>query len=242
VETQRRGEHDYAVALPRLNGFRRECKGWAGLPKGRPDQLAESLVAKFADFDCKYISKVSSFKIHMYFHVGPAVIPLVLKRVLAEGNKYGHCSIGAGKMVVVEYSSPNIAKRFHVGHFRSTVIGNFLKLLHRALGYTVVGINYLGDWGKQYGLLALGYKRFGDEEELKTNAIQHLFEVYVKVSKAAKEDPSIDQAARDYFTLMENGDEEVRVWWWWWCDGNLACSLRFSLSVSVLFQCVCQCC
>eukprot|EP00007_Cunea_sp_BSH-02190019_P003582 CAMPEP_0174232134 /NCGR_PEP_ID=MMETSP0417-20130205/2505_1 /TAXON_ID=242541 /ORGANISM="Mayorella sp, Strain BSH-02190019" /LENGTH=633 /DNA_ID=CAMNT_0015310133 /DNA_START=41 /DNA_END=1942 /DNA_ORIENTATION=- len=213
VETQRRGDHDYAVALPRLNSLRSQCKEWAGMPKGRPDQLAESFAAKFADFDSKYVVNVTNFKIHMYFFVGPAVIPLVVNRVLSLGDKYGHCEIGEGKTVVVEYSSPNIAKIFHVGHFRSTVIGNFLKHLHRALGYKVVGINYLGDWGKQYGLLALGYKRYGNEEQLKNNAIHHLFEVYVKVSQAAKEDPAIDQEAREYFTRMENGDEEALALW-----------------------------
>lgn len=106
-------------------------------------------------------------------------------------------------------SSPNIAKPFHFGHLRSTMIGNFLRNLYKALGYNVVGINYLGDWGKQYGLLAVGFDEFGSEEELVKNPIRHLYDVYVQINKKADSDEEvgmkIHNAARAYFKKMEDG-------------------------------------
>lgn len=92
---------------------------------------------------------------------------------------------------MVEYSSPNIAKPFHAGHLRSTIIGCFIANLHEKLGYKVVRINYLGDWGKQYGLLAVGYERFGSEEKLEADPIRHLFDVYVSVNVRPNSPPSI---------------------------------------------------
>ncbi len=115
--------------------------------------------------------------------------------------------------MLVEYSSPNIAKPFHAGHLRSTIIGNFLVQIHRALGYNVVGINYLGDWGKQYGLLAVGYRKHGNDEELAKDAIKHLFHVYVEVNKDAEADPTIHDEARAYFKRMEEGDDEALAMW-----------------------------
>lgn len=102
------------------------------------------------------------------------------------GEKFGSSNVGQGKTVIVEFSSPNIAKPFHAGHLRSTIIGAFMTRLLRYRGYKVIAMNYLGDWGKQYGMLALGFKKYGSEEELKKNPIRHLFEVYVKINKDAK--------------------------------------------------------
>ncbi|KAJ2834749.1 arginyl-tRNA synthetase, partial [Coemansia erecta] len=136
---------------------------------------------------------------------------------------------GAGKRVIVEFSSPNIAKPFHAGHLRSTIIGNFIYKLHKAHGWDAISMNYLGDWGKQYGLLALGFERFGSEEELVADPIKHLFDVYVKVSAAASEEaerikamdaeaaaaagPTIQDQARAYFKSMEDGDESALALW-----------------------------
>jgi arginyl-tRNA synthetase len=113
----------------------------------------------------------------------------------------------------VEYSSPNIAKPFHAGHLRSTIIGNFLKNLFRTLGADVTGINYLGDWGTQYGLLAVGFDKYGDEEKLKTNPIRHLFDVYVAINKDAENDPTVKENARAYFKRMEDGEAEALGMW-----------------------------
>ena len=149
----------------------------------------------------------------------------VLEVVFTQKSDYGCTSDYAGKKVLVEFSSPNIAKPFHAGHLRSTIIGNFLRNLYKTLGADTTAINYLGDWGTQYGLLALGFKQFGDEELLAKNPIRHLFDVYVsankvvdgekEVSKAAKgvEESAFRDQARAYFKRMEDGDEEALSLW-----------------------------
>ena len=111
-----------------------------------------------------------------------AVTSLILPQVLTLGPKYGTNTIDKGKKVIVEFSSPNIAKPFHAGHLRSTIIGSFLANLHEACGWEVIRMNYLGDWGKQFGLLAVGFEKFGKEELLEHDPIQHLYEVYVKIN------------------------------------------------------------
>lgn len=127
------------------------------------------------------------------------VLPLILKRRASYGcnpnlGLRDPSDPSKGKLkIIVEFSSPNIAKPFHAGHLRSTIIGGFFANLYEALGFEVVRINYLGDWGKQYGLLANGYKRFGSEEELEKNPINHLFDVYVKINEVkAPEDKEIE--------------------------------------------------
>jgi arginyl-tRNA synthetase len=138
------------------------------------------------------------------------------------------------KKILVEFSSPNIAKPFHAGHLRSTIIGGFLSNLYQAAGWDVVRINYLGDWGKQYGLLALGFEKYGNEEALKADPINHLFEIYVKINKdltAEKEEikkleeagkdaseiknEGLDEQARRYFKAMTVNDEKAIAQWAW---------------------------
>ena len=134
-------------------------------------------------------------------------------QVLKEASHYGESKVGEGKKVLVEFSSPNIAKPFHAGHLRTTIIGNFIRNLYKSQGYSTIAMNYLGDWGKQYGLLAVGFTRFGNEELLLQDPIKHLFEVYVKVSAAAEADSTLHDEARDYFRKMELGHEEnLQLW------------------------------
>jgi len=140
-------------------------------------------------------------------------ITRTLKQVFHLKEKYGNSSTLQGKKILVEYSSPNIAKPFHAGHLRSTIIGNFLKNLYNACGAQVIGINYLGDWGKQYGVLAVGYEKHGSDVELEKDPINHLFEVYVKINKEMEEDKSIDDQAKVYFKLMEDGDQKALALW-----------------------------
>lgn len=126
---------------------------------------------------------------------------------------YGHCDFGSGRRVGIDYSSPNIAKPFHAGHIRSTIIGNFVKMVYAAGGFAVLGINYLGDWGKQYGLLAVGFERYGDEQALVEDPIKHLFDIYVRVNRDMDADPSVGDTARAYFRSMEEGDEKALSLW-----------------------------
>ncbi|GJN88844.1 hypothetical protein Rhopal_001815-T1 [Rhodotorula paludigena] len=132
---------------------------------------------------------------------------------LLKKNGYGTNKSGKGKNVIVEFSSPNIAKPFHAGHLRSTIIGAFIANLHEANGYDVLRMNYLGDWGKQFGILAVGFERYGSEEELARDAITHLYDVYVKINRDGESDPSIHDRAREFFVKMEAGDEAAVGLW-----------------------------
>ncbi|KAG0023712.1 Arginyl-tRNA synthetase [Podila clonocystis] len=122
-------------------------------------------------------------------------------------------TVGKGQVVAIDYSSPNIAKPFHGGHLRGTILGNFTTRLLRGYGYKVIGINYLGDWGKQYGLMAVGFDRYGDRTRLREDPIKHLYEVYVKINKDITENPGLDKKANEYFKQMEEGDPAVLNLW-----------------------------
>uniref|UniRef100_A0A670YK64 Probable arginine--tRNA ligase, mitochondrial n=1 Tax=Pseudonaja textilis TaxID=8673 RepID=A0A670YK64_PSETE len=141
----------------------------------------------------------------------------VLQQVFEDGSEYGIKSeLFSGlpkRKVLIDFSSPNIAKKFHVGHLRSTLIGNFIANINEAIGHQVTRINYLGDWGMQFGLLGAGFQWFGSEEKLKSNPLQHLFEVYVQVNKASEEDESIKTLAKDFFRKLEAQEEEAVSLW-----------------------------
>ncbi|KAF9291992.1 Arginyl-tRNA synthetase [Mortierella antarctica] len=144
----------------------------------------------------------------------------ILKTNNKHNNTYPHSlgygmdpAVGKGQVVAIDYSSPNIAKPFHGGHLRGTILGNFTTRLLRGFGYKVIGINYLGDWGKQYGLMAVGFDRYGDRTRLHEDPIKHLYEVYVKINKDITENPGLDKKANEYFKQMEEGDPAVLDLW-----------------------------
>ncbi|KAI1295967.1 Arginyl-tRNA synthetase [Mortierella claussenii] len=122
-------------------------------------------------------------------------------------------TVGQGQVIAIDYSSPNIAKPFHGGHLRGTILGNFATRLLRGFGYQVVGINYLGDWGKQYGLMAVGFDRYGDRTKLRQDPIKHLYDVYVKINRDITENPHLDKLANQYFKQMEDNDPNVLSLW-----------------------------
>ncbi|KAK4706113.1 arginyl-tRNA synthetase, partial [Phenoliferia sp. Uapishka_3] len=134
---------------------------------------------------------------------------------------FGTNTSGAGKKMIVEFSSPNIAKPFHAGHLRSTIIGAFLGNLYEANGWDVIRMNYLGDWGKQFGILAVGFEKYGSAEELERDAITHLYDVYVKINADGTADPvtgiapdaTVHDRAREFFVRMEGGDKEALALW-----------------------------
>ncbi|XP_058163115.1 probable arginine--tRNA ligase, mitochondrial isoform X2 [Dasypus novemcinctus] len=164
----------------------------------------------------------------------------VLQRVIEDGSKYGLKSeLFSGlpqRRVVVEFSSPNIAKKFHVGHLRSTIIGNFIANLKEALGHQVTRINYLGDWGMQFGLLGTGFQLFGYEEKLQSNPLQHLFEVYVQVNKEAADDKSIAKSAHEFFQRLELGDTEALSLWQKFRDLSIEEYIRIYKRLGVHFD------
>ena len=137
----------------------------------------------------------------------------VLKQTYEQKEKYGSSEEGKGKNVIVEYSSPNIAKPFHIGHLRSTVIGNALYHLYQFLGYNVVGINHLGDWGTQFGKMIEGYKRWGKEYTIDENPIDELTKIYVRINNLCKEDETVLEECRLNFKKLEDGDPYCREVW-----------------------------
>ncbi|MBU3195219.1 arginine--tRNA ligase [Clostridium algidicarnis] len=136
-----------------------------------------------------------------------------LDKILKEKEDYGSSDTGKGKNVIVEYSSPNIAKPFHVGHLFTTAIGNSLYKILGSQGYNAIGINHLGDWGTQFGKLIVAYKKWVDEEALLKSPIDELLRIYVKFHEEAKIDPSLDDEARMHFKRLEDGSKEEQELW-----------------------------
>ncbi|KAI4539299.1 hypothetical protein MG293_010691 [Ovis ammon polii] len=164
----------------------------------------------------------------------------VLQQVIEDGSKYGLKSeLFSGlppKRIVVEFSSPNVAKKFHVGHLRSTIIGNFIANLKEALGHQVTRINYLGDWGLQFGLLGTGFQLFGYEEKLQSSPLQHLFEVYVQVNKEAADDKNVAQSAHEFFQRLELGDMQALALWQKFRDLSIEEYMRIYKRLGVHFD------
>lgn len=139
----------------------------------------------------------------------------IINEIITNKDNFGNSNIGKGKTIVIDYSSPNIAKPFGVGHLRSTVIGNALRNISEKNGYNVISINYLGDWGTQFGKLVYAYKRWGNEEEVRKNPIDELKRLYVKFHEEAEKNPGLDDEGRKAFKMLEDGDpESLRIWKW----------------------------
>ncbi|NWV67452.1 SYRM protein, partial [Malurus elegans] len=163
----------------------------------------------------------------------------VLQQVWKDGSEYGAkselFSAVPRQKSVIEFSSPNIAKKFHIGHLRSTIVGNFIANLKVALGHEVVRINYLGDWGMQFGLLGVGFQTFGNKEKLKSSPLQHLFEVYVQINKAA-EDENTKKLAKDFFRKLEEHDEQTLSIWKQFRDLSIEEYIRIYKRLGVHFD------
>ncbi len=136
-----------------------------------------------------------------------------IKRVLAEGENYGHSNEGGGKNVCVEFSSINIAKPFHIGHLPSTAIGNSLNRIYKALGYNTIAINHLGDWGTQFGKMIVAYKKWGGGKPIEESTVRELVKLYVRFHEEAETDESLNDEARAWFRKIEQGDSEAVDLW-----------------------------
>jgi len=144
-----------------------------------------------------------------------AFMQLVLAGVCESKEMYGSSNIGKGRNVTIDYSSPNIAKPFHIGHIRSTVIGDSLYRIYRFIGYNTIGINHLGDYGTQFGKMIVAYRKWGNEEDVKNEPIKSLLSYYVKFHEEAEKDPALEDEARETFAKLEAGEaEEYRLWQW----------------------------
>jgi arginyl-tRNA synthetase len=142
----------------------------------------------------------------------------VLAEVQQWGDSFGGDDMGAGRNVVLDYSSPNVARRMHIGHIRSTIIGQAIRNLHDFLGYHTIGDNHLGDWGTQFGKLTYAYKNWGDPQAMATNPIEHLVDLYARFHREAREHPELDDEGRRWFARLEQGDPEARRLWQWFVD------------------------
>ena len=178
--------------------------------------LAENIEAKGA------ISKVMPLGGYVNFFVNKSQLAeTVINDVLTKKEKYGHTDLGQEKAVVIDFSSPNIAKPFHIGHIRTTVIGNALYKIYDSQGYNVVRVNHLGDYGTQFGKLIVAFKLWGSKEAVEANPIPELLKLYVKFHEEAEQKPEMEDEARAWFTKLENGDEEAKALWQWFRDESL---------------------
>ena len=178
--------------------------------------LAENIEANGA------ISKVMPLGGYVNFFVNKSQLAkTVINDVLTKKEKYGHSDLGQEKAVVIDFSSPNIAKPFHIGHIRTTVIGNALYKIYDSQGYNVVRVNHLGDYGTQFGKLIVAFKLWGSKEAVEANPIPELLKLYVKFHEEAEQKPEMEDEARAWFTKLENGDEEAKALWQWFRDESL---------------------
>ena len=145
----------------------------------------------------------------------------VLSEVFEKGENFGRSDLGEGKTVVLDFSSPNIAKPFHIGHLCSTAIGSSLSRIYDFLGYKTENVNHIGDWGTQFGKLISAYRLWGDKETIEKDPINELLKIYVKFHQEAKENPALEDEARHNFNLLENGDKDVTDLWKFFVEASL---------------------
>lgn len=195
-----------------MGDFAYPCFRLAASFKKAPPVIAQEIKDKLGQIEG--VSKIEVVAGYINFFADNTIVTeMVVKDILNEQDACYNLDEGKNKTVCIDYSSPNIAKPFHIGHLRSTVIGAALVKIYKALGYNVVGINHLGDFGTQFGYVIEGYKRFGKDYDLTVEPIKKLVEIYVKINEMAKEDEAIVECARKNFSLLESGDEETVALW-----------------------------
>ena len=203
-----------------MGDFAFPCFKLAKVLKKAPPVIAQELKDKIS---CnEYIKEVQIVGGYLNFFINEdLMINNVLKSIDEQKENYGSSKIGEGKNVIVEYSSPNIAKPFHIGHLRTTIIGASLYNIYKFLGYNTIGINHLGDYGTQFGKLIEGYKRWGEEYNIEENPIDELMKIYVKINDLCKEDESVLEACRENFKKLEEKDEYCTKIWNWFRELSL---------------------
>ncbi len=191
----------------------------AKVERKAPQAIAADIVEKI---DTTHFDKVVATGPYVNFFLNKAEISgQVIKEVVKEGADYGQQNEGKGENVTIDLSSPNIAKPFSVGHLRSTVIGDALSNIFRKIGYNTIKINHLGDWGKQFGLLMVAYKKWGSKEAVEANPIDELLQLYVRINAEIENDPALDDEGRLWFKKLEDGDPEATELWQWFRDESL---------------------
>lgn len=196
------------------------CFKLAKIFRKAPNAIAEDLAGKIQPTDD--INKIVNLGGYVNFFVNKeSLAKKVINQVLSEKENYGKSKFGKGKTVVVEFSSPNIAKPFHIGHVRTTVIGNALSKIYQSQGYHVEKLNHLGDYGTQFGKLIVAYKLWGDKQAVEKDPIKELLKLYIRFHDEAEAKPEMEDEAREWFTKLENGDQEAKDLWQWFRDESL---------------------
>ena len=191
----------------------------AKVERKAPQAIAADIAEKI---DPSHFEKVVATGPYVNFFLNKAKISdQVIKEVIKEGADYGQQNEGQGENITIDLSSPNIAKPFSVGHLRSTVIGDALSNIFRKMGYNTIKINHLGDWGKQFGLLMVAYKKWGNKEAVEANPIDELLQLYVRINAEIENDPALDDEGRLWFKKLEDGDPEATELWQWFRDESL---------------------
>jgi len=203
----------------RLGDVAFPCFRLSKILKKSPNIIAQELCQTISSSKPDFIEKTQAAGGYLNFFVSrEALARAVLDEIYKNGENYGRSDEGRGKTVVIDYSSPNIARPFHIGHLYSTLIGAALYKMYAFLGHPVVGINYLGDWGTQFGKLITAYFLWSSEEAVKEGGVRELLRVYVKYHAEAEERPELDNQAREWLLKMERGDETALNLWKWFRD------------------------
>ena len=191
----------------------------AKIERKAPQAIAADIAEKI---DASHFEKVVATGPYVNFFLDKSQISdQVIKAVIQAGADYGQQDEGHGGNITIDLSSPNIAKPFSVGHLRSTVIGDALSNIFRKMGYNTIKINHLGDWGKQFGLLMVAYKKWGSKEAVEANPIDELLKLYVRINAEIENDPELDEEGRLWFKKLEDGDPEATELWQWFRDESL---------------------
>ncbi len=203
---------------PEMGDFAFPCFRLAKTMHKAPNIIAADIKEAIGDVD--YLDRIEVKDAYLNFFVKTEVF---VKSMIEAANSenFGGSDIGEGKNICLDYSSPNVAKNFHVGHLRTTIIGNSLYKIFSKLGYNAIRINHLGDWGTQFGKLIVAYKAWGSKEAVEKDGISELMKLYVKFHEEADKNPELVDEARAWFARMEQGDEEALSIWQWFKDISL---------------------
>ena len=195
-----------------MGDFAFPCFKLAKTLRKSPVQIADEIKEKISEDE--YIEKIETKSGYLNFYINNTkLVEEVLEEINNHENDFGKSNEGTGKTVLIDYSSPNIAKPFHVGHLRTTLIGNALYKIYKYLGYNTIGINHLGDYGTQFGKMIEAYKMWGSEYDLSEDAINKMVDMYVRINNLCKEDEEVLERCRENFRLLEKGDKYCTELW-----------------------------
>ncbi|OOB77142.1 MAG: arginine--tRNA ligase [Epulopiscium sp. Nuni2H_MBin001] len=205
---------------PTMGDYALPCFKFAKTFRKSPQLIAEEITTAIGKID--FIEKIENVGAYINFYVDKIMLATqIIEEVLTKKENYGLDNSKSKGNIVIDYSSPNIAKPFHVGHLRSTVIGNSLYKIFEALGYNCIGVNHLGDWGTQFGKLIVAYKKYSSKQEVEEKGIAELLRIYVLFHQEAEKDSKLDDLAREYFKKMEQSDEAALELWKWFKEISL---------------------